>query len=100
MPTFLALITLVDDLAAEMLYAFNPKGKPPDTLSEYSEQHFSDDPSLSTQIIHQNMDRLVQIDSALSYVATQALTGAVPILERRSLIRRYSLLGVGTRYLL
>ena len=97
--TFLALTSLVNNLASEMLYAFDPSGPLPDTLSEYSEQQFSEDPSLSIQIIHQNMDRLVQIDSALSYVATQALTGAVPILDRRSLIRRYSLLGVGTAVL-
>jgi len=97
--TFLALTSLVDNLAGEMLYAFDPRGNLPETLSEYSEQQFSEDPSLSVQIIHQNMDRLVRIDSALSYVATQALTGAVPILDRRSLIRRYSLLGVGTAVL-
>lgn len=97
--TFLSLIGLVNDLVSEMLYAYNPSGPPPDTLSEYTERQFLDDSSISTQIIHQNMDRLVQIDSALSYVATQALTGAVPILERRSLIRRYSLLGVGTAVL-
>lgn len=97
--TFISLTSLVDNLAGEMLYAFDPSGTLPETLSEYSEQQFSEDPSLSIQIIHQNMDRLVQIDSALSYVATQALTGAVPILDRRSLIRRYSLLGVGTAVL-
>jgi hypothetical protein len=99
MHTFLSLIGLVDGLVGEMLYASNPNGPPPDTLSEYSEQDFFEDASLSDQIIHQNMDRLVQIDSALSYVATQALTGAVPILDRRSLIRRYSLLGIGTAIL-
>jgi hypothetical protein len=97
--TFLALIGLVNNLVSEMLYAYNPSGPPPETLSEYTEQQFLDDRSISAQIIHQNMDRLVQIDSALSYVTTQALTGAVPILERRSLIRRYSLLGVGTAVL-
>ena len=38
---------------------------------------------------------MIQINSSLSYVSTQAYSGAVPILERRSLIRRYSLLGIG-----
>ena len=52
--------------------------------------------SLCNRILHQNTDRLIQINSALSYVSTQALSGAVPVLDRRSLIRRYSLLGVGT----
>jgi hypothetical protein len=74
----LSLISLVDELVSDMLSA---------------------DSSLATQILHQNIDRLVQINSALSYLATQALSGAVPILDRRSLIRRYSLLGVGTAVL-
>jgi hypothetical protein len=41
----------------------------------------------------------VQINAALSYLSTQALSGAIPVLERRSIIRRYSLLGVGTAIL-
>jgi hypothetical protein len=46
-----------------------------------------------TRSFHQATDRIVQINSTLSYVTTQHLAGFLPILERRSLIRRYSLLG-------
>ncbi|MFL5381068.1 MAG: hypothetical protein ACJ8GN_00955 [Longimicrobiaceae bacterium] len=46
--------------------------------------------------IHQLQDRLVQINSALSYLMSQAFAGAVPIMQRECLIRNYSLLGVGT----
>jgi hypothetical protein len=94
--TFVRLIALANELVQEMVYVCNPIGSPPETLSEYTQQQFAKHPSLCTRILHQDTDRLVQINSALSYVSTQALSGAVPILDRRSLIRRYSLLGVGT----
>jgi hypothetical protein len=99
MPTYTRLIGLVDELVSEMLYACNPIGGPPKTLCEYTEKQFGPGSSLGARILYQNMDRLVQINSALAYVSTQALSGAVPILDRRSLIRRYSLLGIGTAVL-
>ena len=46
--------------------------------------------------VHQIEDRLVQINSALSYLMSQSFAGVVPILQRECLIRTYSLLGVGT----
>lgn len=45
---------------------------------------------------HQIVDRIVQVNSSLSYVSSQYTAGAIPILTRRALVRRYSLLGVGT----
>ncbi len=97
--TYTRLIALVNELIDEMLYACNPVGLPPNTLSEYAEMQFRESSSLCGRIFYQNMDRLVQINSALSYVSTQALSGAIPILDRRSLVRRYSLLGIGTAVL-
>jgi hypothetical protein len=44
----------------------------------------------------QYVDRAVQLVSVLSYVSTQAFSGIIPVLSRRSLIRRHSLLGVGS----
>jgi hypothetical protein len=99
LPTFLQLVRLVNELVVEMVYATAPAGGPPETLSEYCEADFRNGAALAETILHQNTDRLVQINAALAYLATQALSGAVPILERRSLIRRYSLLGVGTAIL-
>jgi hypothetical protein len=93
--TYIRLVRLVNELVTEMAYVSSPRGKPPSTLEEYTEAGFAD-ASLCARILHQNTDRLIQINSALSYVSTQALSGAVPILDRRSLIRRYSLLGIGT----
>ena len=94
--TFVQLVNLANELVSEMVYVCTPQGPPPETLSEYTERQFQTDVHLQHRILHQDTDRLVQINAALSYVSTQALSGAVPILDRRSLIRRYSLLGVGT----
>ncbi len=43
----------------------------------------------------QYVDRAIQLVSILSYVTTQAFSGIIPILSRRSLLRRHSLLGIG-----
>ena len=97
--TFLRLVGQINELIEEVVYLVNPKGAPPATLDEYSEERLQADKSLGERIMYQDLDRLIQVNSALSYVSTQALSGAVPILERRSLIRRYSLLGIGTAIL-
>lgn len=97
--TFLRLAHQMNELIAELVYLSNPEGAPPATLDEYSEELLQADASLCERITHQDIDRLIQANSALSYVSTQALSGAVPILERRSLIRRYSLLGIGSAIL-
>ena len=97
--TFLELVRLVNELLAEIVYVCNPVGDPPKTLSEYSRARIASDQSLVDKVVRQNTDRLVQVNAALSYVSTQGLSGAVPILDRRSLIRRHSLLGIGTAVL-
>jgi hypothetical protein len=97
--TFERLVYHVNELIAELIYLYDPKGAPSVTLNEYSAEVLKKDAMVRESIIHQNIDRLIQINSALSYVSTQALSGAVPILERRSLIRRHSLLGIGTSIL-
>lgn len=45
---------------------------------------------------HQRVSRLIQINSALSYVISQSYSGAIPLLKNECFIRCYSLLGVGT----
>lgn len=82
-----------------MRYVLNPVGTPPAGLLLYPRQSFKDDPNLSATIVRQNTDRIIQINASLAYVTSQATSGAVPILERRSLIRRHSLLGIGMPFL-
>jgi len=54
------------------------------------------DPQSNKIMQQQVIDRLIQINAALSYVSAQTHSGSIPILERRSIIRRSSLLGVGS----
>jgi len=95
------LNTIVDEiheLVEELVYLNTFSGTKPDTLSEFSVDDLKS-AKLNSQIKHQNIDRIHQVNSALIYVSTQAFSGAIPILERRSLIRRHSLLGVGSAIL-
>ena len=92
------LIDEVNILLIELVYLNNPVGPPPETLNEFLEADLKGK-KINQAIQHQNFDRIIQINSALSYVSTQAFSGAIPILERRSLIRRSSLLGIGSAIL-
>lgn len=53
------------------------------------------DPLGCSRLAQQRTDRIVQINSALSYVISQGCFGAPPVLADSCLIRRHSLLGVG-----
>lgn len=97
-PKIQRLIGEVNILVKELVYLNELKGTPPASLAEYSKEDL-ENKKLNQNIRHQVVDRIVQINSALSYVSTQAFSGAVPILERRSLIRRHSLLGIGSAIL-
>ncbi len=97
---FSQLNSEVQDLVREMTHAVAPgASEPPETLSQFSGQRLLSDPEEAHVILHQAADRIDQINTALSYLHTQALSGAIPVLERRSLIRRHSLLGIGTSIL-
>lgn len=95
---FSSLVSTVELMVGELVYLHTYKGEIPETLSEYSENDLQDN-KLKNIIWHQSIDRIIQINSALSYVSTQAFSGAIPILERRSLLRRNSLLGTGSTIL-
>jgi hypothetical protein len=45
--------------------------------------------------VHRIVDQFVQLNSVLSYVISQSFSGAIPILERCSVIPAHSLLGIG-----
>lgn len=92
------LVGGINELVQELVYLQNPTDAVPKSLSEFSKKELSDDKTKNI-IKHQNLDRIIQVNSALSYVSTQAFSGAIPILERRSLIRRHSLLGIGSAIL-
>ena len=57
------------------------------------------EPRLALQKRKQQLtDQLVQVNSALSYVNSQAYAGIAPILQHECQIRKYSLLGIGSAH--
>lgn len=92
------LIKVIYSCIEELVYINNPGEPKPETLTSYTLEELRS-PREANLIKHQNLDRIVQVNSALSYVSTQAFSGAIPIFERRSLIRRHSLLGIGSAML-
>ncbi len=89
-----SLVSTVNTLVEELIFLNTLKGEIPNFLHNRDRAQLED--PLENQILqYQNVDRLIQINSAISYVSTQAYSGSIPILDRRSLIRRSSLLGIG-----
>lgn len=92
---FEGLVERVDGFIGELHYLHTLAGTPPDSFWTTNPE-ISTNPLVRDLYSQQIVDRLIQITSALSYVSTQMHAGSVPVLERRSLIRRNSLLGIGT----
>ena len=84
------------DLITELVYLHTLDEPVPSGLTYFPPQSLVDRPLDRESLIHQRVARIVQINSGLSYVMSQAYAGVVPILSRPSLVRRCSLLGVGT----
>ncbi len=93
--TYRLLLQAVNDIIATLVqYHVDASGTSDaagETIQTGNEDHLA-----RRKAIHQLQDRLVQINSALSYLMSQAFAGVVPIMQRECLIRNYSLLGVGT----
>jgi hypothetical protein len=85
----------VRDLVCELLWLHSkqttdaPAGLEGNDLTNHLER---------AKLIQQRSDRIVQINSALSYVISQGFFGAPPVLADSSLIQRHSLLGIGRAY--
>ena len=98
MPTLLPLIRkqykFVNDLIEEIKYLEFPETPKPEAWTDTrpSEQL---DINERTKRIHQATGLLVQLNSQLSYVISQAFAGMPPIKEYECQIRSFSLLGVG-----
>lgn len=96
MSTYKLLLKAVNDIITTLVryHTTHSTEKPAaagETIQTGIEDHLA-----RRKAIHQLQDRLVQINSALSYLMSQAFAGVVPIMQRECLIRNYSLLGIGT----
>lgn len=97
LPTFKKLVVVARELTSELVFLETGVPPVPDGLKAYGDS-IGRDAFIRLQLKNQRIDQLVQINSALSYVSSQAFHGGVPILAAPSLIRHFSLLGVGTAY--
>ncbi len=90
-----SLIKIVNIFIRELNFLATLEGDVPETFYTRDKNRLAE--PLENQILRQQIvDRLIQINSSISYVSTQTYSGSIPILERRSLIRRSSLLGIGS----
>ena len=77
---------LVNDLAS--LFGDSSYTKSSALEKNYSEKN-------KTSLINDRLGRLVQLNSALTYVQTQTFGGKIPLLSNNAQIKGYSLLGIG-----
>ena len=92
LPALDQLVEEVGSLLSELAWlSSNRTAIPPDGLRDADLQ----DDIECRRLVQQRSDRLIQINSSLSYVITQAFFGSPPVLAESLPVRRHSLLGVG-----
>lgn len=64
--------------------------------SEALETLLKDPENSKEEILNDTYGRIVQLNSSLSYVYSQVYSGALPIFDHIGIVRRHSMLGVGT----
>jgi len=98
LPCFERLFPAVNDIVGELSRLANSPAGSGDMVCVSSNGVYSDPVLAREKLKRQLVDQLIQINSALSYVISQAYAGVVPILKHECLTRNYSLLGVGTAH--
>lgn len=97
--TYRGIAKITRSIAQDLLFIERPNDWPcPPALAPYTSEAIREDSALRSSLTNQRIDQLVQLNSTLSYVISQAFFGSVPILEHVSLIRMHGLLGVGTAH--
>jgi hypothetical protein len=93
------LIGIVQSIVADLAYIENPDTTPlPPGLQVYGSEKIARDDAFRSSLTNHRIDQLVQLNSSLSYVTSQAYSGGSPVLRTPSVIRRYGLLGVGAAH--
>lgn len=91
------LASSVSEIVSELKYFEGIEQQVPLSLPESFEDS-PPPPNERRQRANHHIGSLVQINSALSYVASQAFGGAPPILANEAYVHSFSLLGIGTAY--
>lgn len=92
--TFERLFAAVNDIISELTRLERREGTGSKLVCVSSMGAYEDPPLALQKRKQQLTDQLIQINSALSYVISQAYSGISPILEHECQIRNYSLLAV------
>lgn len=93
------LTIAVSEIIDELRFLSNPGGSAPSSLPKNAIDFICSSPVERARRVHQRVGQLVQINSALSYIISQAYSGAIPILQNECRVSRFSLLGIGTAFL-
>lgn len=94
--TFVAHLHVVNDIIYELRFLGDLEAEAPVTMDSKMVALLKGDPVAQQKRRNQRTDQLVQLNSSLSYVISQAFAGSLPILRHESQVRTYSLLGVGS----
>ena len=78
-------------LVNELLWLEAKSGPVPEGLTDFD----TNNALMRSKLTQQRIDRIVQINAALSYVISQGFFGSPPILSDTCMVRRHSLLGIG-----
>jgi hypothetical protein len=97
-PKLQRVIAAVNQIISELAFFQNPLTQPVPGHLKAEEPKLKSDAAGLHRRVNQGLTQLIQLNSSLVYTVSQAFHGAVPILEHRSLIAPYSLLGTGTAY--
>jgi len=95
---FSKLASAVDKIVEELLYLEGLDYKEPSFVSSITLKDIISNDVKKKKHFHFLSSQLVQINSAISYLISQGLSGICPILENECHVRTYSLLGIGTAY--
>jgi len=96
--TYRSLAEAINEIVEELVFLADMDGVPPKSVPENAVDSLRADPVERLRRTHQVTGELVQINSALSYVISQAYSGATPILRHDCHVRTYSLLGIGSAF--
>jgi hypothetical protein len=92
------LATATRDIIAELRFLYNLHSQPPKSFSGATLTAIRSDAIKRQKMKHQRVGHLVQINSSLAYVISQAFSGTIPLFESDCQTRTFSFLGIGSAY--
>lgn len=103
LPSYLAslarVVTAINEIISELIWLEDVSRAGPQSVSEtMAEMLRKGEPDKINRRRNLRVDTLIQLNSSITYVISQAFHGASPILAHRTLLGAFSLLGVGTAW--